>query len=196
MGEAAAAGARVVTTYGMSETCGGCVYDGVPLDGVAFRIGGGGLIELSGRVLFSGYRLDPAATAAALSGGWFTTADLGTTGPDGRLVVRGRTADVITTGGEKVVAAEVEAALADCAGVRQVAVVGTPDAEWGERVTALVVPADGAAPPQLPALRAHAAARLPGYAAPRALVLVGNIPMLASGKPDRLALRALAAAAR
>ena len=85
-GEAAAAGARVVTTYGMSETCGGCVYDGVPLDGVAFRLGGGGLIELSGPVLFSGYRLDPAATAAALSGGWFTTADLGMAGPDGRLV--------------------------------------------------------------------------------------------------------------
>ena len=194
--EAAAAGARVVTTYGMSETCGGCVYDGVPLDGVAFRIGGGGLIELSGPVLFSGYRLDPAATAAALSGGWFTTADLGMAGPDGRLVVRGRTADVITTGGEKVVAAEVEAVLAGCAGVREVAVVGTPDAEWGERVTALVVPADAAAPPPLPALRAHVAARLPGYAAPRALVLVGDIPMLASGKPDRLRLRALAAAAR
>ena len=145
---------------------------------------------------FSGYRLDPAATTAALYGGWFTTADLGTAGPDGRLVVRGRSADVITTGGEKVVAAEVEAALAGCAGVREVAVVGTPDAEWGERVTALVVPADAAAPPRLPALRTQVQARLPGYAAPRALVLVDDIPMLASGKPDRLRLRALAAAAR
>ncbi len=188
---AAAAGARVVTTYGMSETCGGCVYDGMPLDGVTVRVGADQLIQISGPVLFSGYRLDPEATAAALDGGWFRTQDLGATGAGGRLVVRGRTADVIMTGGEKVMAAEVEAALRTLAGIRDVAVVGMPDPEWGERVTALVVPGDAAAP-DLTALRAHVRQRLPGYAAPRALVLVSDIPMLASGKPDRIRLRALA----
>ncbi len=192
--EAVAAGARVVTTYGMSETCGGCVYDGVPLDGVFVRVGADELIRISGPVLFSGYRLAPEATAGALSGGWFRTQDLGAMDADGRLIVRGRTADVITTGGEKVPAAEVEAALGTCRGVAEVAVVGVPDPEWGERVTALVVPADPGSPPELGALRAHVRDRLPGYAAPRALLLVAAIPVLASGKPDRQRLRALAGA--
>ena len=92
------------------------------------------------------------------------------------------------------VAAEVEAALGTCAGVREAAVVGRPEPEWGEVVTAVVVPADPAAPPLLADVRAHVRARLPGYAAPAALVLVPEIPMLPSGKPDRAALRARTAA--
>jgi O-succinylbenzoic acid--CoA ligase len=141
-------------------------------------------------VLFSGYRLRPDLTAAARDGRWFVTSDLGEFGPSGELRVRGRADDVINTGGEKVVAAEVEAALANCAGVREAAVMGQPDPEWGEVVTALVVPADPSAPPLLADVRAHVRARLPGYAAPAALVLVPEIPMLPSGKPDRAALRA------
>jgi acyl-CoA synthetase (AMP-forming)/AMP-acid ligase II len=199
--QAVAAGARVVTTYGMSETCGGCVYDGRPLDGVRVRTGDGGLIQIAGPVLFSGYwpagggaRLPggrPGSEAAA--GGWFTTSDLGELDAGGRLTVRGRADDVINTGGEKVLPGEVEAVLGTITGVRDVVVVGTPDPEWGELVTAIVVPADPAAPPDLGRLRAGARDRLPGYAAPRGLVLMPEIPLLASGKPDRRALREVAA---
>ena len=191
---ARAAGAHVVTTYGMSETSGGCVYDGVPLDDVSVEIGADGRIRIAGPVLFSGYRLRPDLFAAARDGRWFVTSDLGAFGPSGELLVRGRADDVINTGGEKVVAAEVEAALGTCAGVREAAVLGRPDPEWGEVVTAVVVPADPAAPPLLADIRAHVRARLPGYAAPAALVLVAEIPMLPSGKPDRAALRARTAA--
>jgi O-succinylbenzoic acid--CoA ligase len=186
---ARAAGGRVVTTYGMSETSGGCVYDGMPLDGVSVDIGPGDRIRIAGPVLFSGYRLRPDLTAAAHDGRWFVTSDLGSIGRSGELQVRGRADDVIITGGEKVIAAEVEAALATCAGVREAAVVGQPDAEWGELVTAVVVAANPAAPPGLAAIRSHVRDRLPACAAPAALLLVPELPLLPSGKPDRAALR-------
>ena len=145
--EAAAAGARVITTYGMSETCGGCVYDGSPLDGVSVRIGPGGRIELAGPVLFSGYRGRPDLTAAALDGGWFVTSDVGEVDASGRLAVRGRADGMINTGGEKVAADEVASVLEACPGVREAVVVGRPDPEWGEVVTAIVVPARPGGPP-------------------------------------------------
>jgi o-succinylbenzoate---CoA ligase len=196
LARARSAGARVITTYGMSETCGGCVYDGIPLDGVRADVGSDGRIRLAGPVLFSGYRLRPDLTAAAMDGGWFVTSDLGSVDAGGRLAVLGRADDLINSGGEKVVAAQVEAVLASCTGVREAIVVGVPDPEWGERVTALVVPADPAAPPGLDLLRAHARASLPGYAAPRGLVLLAEIPLLPSGKPDRAAMRQLGLKAR
>jgi O-succinylbenzoic acid--CoA ligase len=187
---ARAAGGRVITTYGMTETCGGCVYDGVPLDGVSADIAADGRVRLAGPVLFSGYRLAPELTARASDGDWFVTSDLGAITPSGRLVVRGRADDIINTGGELVVAGEVESVLGGCAGVREAAVVGVADPEWGEQVTAVVVPADPQAPPRLDVLRAHVRGVLPAYAAPGALVLAAEIPMLPSGKPDREALRA------
>jgi O-succinylbenzoic acid--CoA ligase len=192
LARARAAGARVVTTYGMTETCGGCVYDGRPLDGVSVRIADG-RIQLAGPVLFSGYRGRPELNLAAMDGPWFVTSDLGSLDEAGRLTVRGRADGMINTGGEKVAADEVAAVLAGCPGVRDVAVTGRADPEWGELVTAIVVPADPADPPSLAALRAAAARKLPGFAAPRAIVLVPAIPMLRSGKPDLQALRQLAA---
>jgi O-succinylbenzoic acid--CoA ligase len=148
--------------------------------------GADGLIRIAGPVLFSGYRLRPDSTAGD---GWLTTADLGAVGPDGRLTVRGRADDVINTGGEKVVAAEVAAALETCPAVRAAVVVGRPDPEWGERVTAVVVPADPDVPPELGVLRAHVRLTLPASAAPGELVLVDELPLLPSGKPDLRALR-------
>jgi o-succinylbenzoate---CoA ligase len=195
VGSARAAGVPVITTYGMSETCGGCVYDGLPLDGVMIATtsdgdrAGGGRIRISGPVLFSGYRGRPDLTAAAMDGAWFVTSDLGTVGDGGRLTVRGRADDVIITGGEKVVAGEVAALLETCPGVREAAVVGRPDAEWGERVTAVVVPDNPAQPPTLDLLCRHVRERLPRYALPRALVLRPAMPMLPSGKPDLETLR-------
>ncbi|MFB4317152.1 AMP-binding protein [Actinomadura sp. 21ATH] len=188
LAEARRRGARVLTTYGMSETCGGCVYDGVPLDGVRAEVGGDGRIRLSGPVLFTGYRRRPDLTAAARDGDRFVTQDLGVL-EDGRLRVRGRVDDVINTGGEKVVAGEVAAVLAAHPGVADAVVVGRPDPEWGERVTAVVVPAPGAAAPALDALRAWVRARMPAAAAPRELELVDAVPLLPSGKPDRERLR-------
>jgi o-succinylbenzoate---CoA ligase len=188
---AAAAGGRVFATYGMSETCGGCVYNGVPLDGVRTGIGADGRIRIAGPVLFSGYRLQPGQTAQAFDGPWFVTSDLGSVGPGGLLEISGRADDMINTGGEKVAAAAVEEALGSCPGVREVAVIGLPDDDWGQQVTAVVVPADPARPPELAQLRSHVRGRLGAHAAPRQLRLVTRIPLLPSGKPDREALRAL-----
>ncbi|WP_283134728.1 AMP-binding protein [Rhizohabitans arisaemae] len=190
LAEAAGRGARVVTTYGMSETCGGCVYDGLPLDGVDLDLDPLGRIRIAGEVLFSGYR-DPAAPYGAPGespGKWFTTSDLGVF-EGGRLRVLGRADHVINTGGEKVVAETVAAVLGTHPDVRDVVVVGRPDPEWGERVVAVVVPRDPAAPPVLAALREHVKERLPGHAAPRELRLVDAVPSLPSGKPDLEALR-------
>jgi O-succinylbenzoic acid--CoA ligase len=190
------AGGRVITTYGMSETCGGCVYDGQPLDGVQAAVGGDGRIRISGPVLFSGYRLRPDLTTAATDGRWFITSDLGSVDPDGRLTVRGRADGMIISGGENVAADEVAAVLAGCPGVREAAVVGCPDPEWGELVTAVVVAQDPARPPELAVLREAVRAVLPAAAAPRALVLVPALPLLTSGKADRLAMTELAARQR
>jgi O-succinylbenzoic acid--CoA ligase len=190
LAEARESGWRVVTTYGMSETCGGCVYDGFPLDGVAVRSGqGSGRVEITGPVLFSAYLGQPELTARALAGGWFETSDLGQLAPDGRLVIRGRADEVINTGGEKVVPGDVEIVLRTCAGVADVVVVGVPDPDWGEAVTAFVVPADGVSPPGLDQLRSAVRAAVSAYAAPKAVVIVPEFPLLPSGKPDRVALR-------
>jgi O-succinylbenzoic acid--CoA ligase len=113
----------VVTTYGMSETCGGCVYDGLPLDGVAAVPGADGRIGISGPVLFSGYRRQPGLTAEVLADGVFTTADLGYLAPDGRLVIRGRADDVINTGELEPLRAIVRQALSARAAPRKVFVM-------------------------------------------------------------------------
>ena len=189
---ARAAGVPVTTTYGMTETCGGCVYDGVPLDAVRVEIRDDdeaqGRIWISGPVLFSRYR-GQLAGQAALHDGWFRTGDLGRLDASGRVMVRGRADDVINTGGHKVVPGEVAAALQTCPGVKDVAVVGQPDPEWGERVIAVVVPADPADPPTLELLRLHVRERLPRYAAPSSIVTVDAVPMLPSGKHDIVRLR-------
>jgi O-succinylbenzoic acid--CoA ligase len=187
--QAREAGVSAVTTYGMSETCGGCVYDGMPLDGVTVRAGGDGRLRIAGPVLMNRYHGRPDLTAAALENGEFVTSDLGDVGRDGRVVIRGRADDVINTGGHKVVPGEVAAVLETCPGIREVVVVGRPDPEWGERVTAVVVPADPAEPPGLELVRNHVRARLPRYACPSEVVLTEAIPVLPSGKPDLAALK-------
>jgi O-succinylbenzoic acid--CoA ligase len=182
---ARAARVPVVTTYGMTETCGGCVYDGFPLDGVQLRIGDDERIWIGGPVLFSGYLGQPPRP----DGVGFRTGDLGRLDRSGRLVVRGRADDVINTGGHKVVPGEVAAALQAHPGVRDAAVVGLPDGEWGEMVVAVVVPEDPADPPAAELLRLHVQQRLPRYAAPGRVVMVEAVPMLASGKHDLARLR-------
>jgi len=189
---ARAAGARVVTTYGMSETCGGCVYNGLPLDGVRLRTAPDGRIQIAGPVLFSGYRNRSDLTGSAVDEeGWFTTSDLGKIGPDGRVSIGGRADEMINTGGEKVSPTEVAAILEGCPGVREAIVFGEPDSQYGQRVTAVVVPTRLSNPPRLQELRAAVRRTLPAYAAPRALLVVPAMPLLPSGKPDLAALRGL-----
>ncbi len=188
---AAAAGISVVRTYGMSETAGGCVYDGLPLAGVGVRVAGDG-VQLSGPVLALGYRLDPAGTAEAFADGWFRTRDAGSLAPDGALTVHGRLDDVVISGGVNVAPQAVEATLREHPAVVDAVVFGRPDDEWGTRVVAAVVPAPGAAP-ALPELRAWVAERMGAPAAPRELHLIDTVPTLHTGKPDR---RAVAQAVR
>jgi O-succinylbenzoic acid--CoA ligase len=184
------AGVRLVRTYGMSETCGGCVYDGKPLDGVGVRVGAQGRISLAGPVLFDGYAGDAAATVQVLRDGWFLTSDVGRIDDDGGLVVVGRADDVVVSGGVNVALPAVTHALAGLPGVRDAAAVGVPDHEWGTRVVACLV---GDSAPALSDVRDHVAATLPRTWAPRAVVLVDALPMLPSGKLDRLALHRIAA---
>ena len=186
------AGVAVVTTYGMTETAGGCVYDGDPLDGVRTRVVDGG-VELAGPMLALGYRLDPEATAEAFVDGWFRTRDAGVLA-DGRLTVTGRLDDVVITGGVNVPPGPVEAALRAHPDVADAVVFGRPDDEWGQRVVAAVVPAPGTTP-DLPALRGWVTERLGAPSAPRELRLIEEIPTLHTGKPDRRAVAARLGAA-
>jgi O-succinylbenzoic acid--CoA ligase len=174
-------GANVVTTYGLTETGSGVVYDGVPLDGVEVRIVDGE-IQVRGPMLLRCYRDDHDPKVA---GGWLPTGDAGTFEGDGRLTVLGRRADMIITGGENVWPQAVEDVLGGHPDVADVAVAGRPDPEWGHRVAAWVVPADSSRPPTLSSLRAFAAEQLPSYAAPRQLILVAALPRTALGKLAR-----------
>lgn len=186
-GEAERSGIRIVQTYGMSETCGGCVYDGRPLEGVEVGIGDDGEVLLRGPMLFDGYEGEPGRTAAALRDGWFHTDDLGHLDDDGRLRIEGRGDDVIISGGVKVPAGAVATMLAREPDVVAVEVVGVPDQEWGERVVAVVAATNAISLGYVRDLVQ------PHTWAPRQLVVVPELPLLPNGKPDRAALRRLAA---
>lgn len=174
----AAVPANVVTTYGMTETGSGVVYDGRPLDGVEVRADDGELL-VRGPMLLRAYRDD---TDPKDANGWLRTGDAGTV-DDGVVTVQGRVGDVIVTGGEKVWPERVEAVLRGVPGVADVAVAGVPDDEWGARVVAYVVAGDVV--PTLDALRDAVKAMLPAYAAPKDVVLVDVLPRTAIGKVQR-----------
>ena len=186
-GRAADAGVRLVATYGMSETAGGCVYDGVPLDGVRLAIGDDARVRIAGPVLFDGYEGDPALTAEVLHDGWFTTSDLGEL-RDGRLRILGRADDVLVTGGVKVPAPVVAARLAAHPAVTTAVVVGAPDAEWGQRLVAFVV-----GEVALDEARDWVAEVHPRSWAPREVRCVPGLPLTDRGKVDRATLEAWAA---
>jgi O-succinylbenzoic acid--CoA ligase len=183
---ARALGIPVVTSYGMSETCGGCVYDGVPLDDVSVDLQPAtGRITLSGPCLFSGYRLRPDLTAAALQGGRLLTQDRGQWEQD-RLRVVGRLDDVVVSGGINVDLAAVERAARGWPALAgaELVVVGVPDQEWGTEVVA-VTDGAGSGAGSVEDLRSHLRPTLPAAAAPRRLVRVDKLPRTSSGKVDR-----------
>ena len=216
LARARGAGVTVVTTYGMSETGGGCVYNGRPLDGVELSIQnpdaeGAGRILISGPVLAEGY-LPPADRAPDDAGGGFlkssgkrvlATSDRGRLRSDGRLEVLGRLDDVIITGGVKVEPRTVEEALTGLDAVAEACAVGLPDTQWGSVVVAAVVlePAAGQETPgnrggpDGAALREAVRTRLDGAHAPKRIVVLEALPLRPSGKVDRRAVARLLAAA-
>ena len=182
------AGAHVIETYGLTESCGGVVYDGLPLPGVQTRVNADGGIELAGPSLMLGYRYDDEGTARAFTDdGWLRPGDAGEIDAEGRLHVIGRIDDLINTGGERVWPEEVEAVLREHPKVGEVGVGGRLDPEWGQRVVAFVVPSDPADPPTLSELRDLAGDRIGRHKAPRELVLVEELPRTFSGKLRRAA---------
>jgi len=185
-GRAAAAGAHLVPTYGMTETCGGVVYAGRPLPGVEVRASPSGELLVRGPTLMRGYRFDAEATAAAFeSDGWLRTGDGGEVRSDGTVHAWGRLADVIVSGGEKIWPSDVEAALADHPAVAAAVVSGAPDREWGQRVVARVVPRRLEAPPSLESLREHAARTIARHKLPREVIIVDHLDRTALGKVRR-----------
>ncbi len=181
-------GIRVVATYGTAETCGGCVYDGYPLDGVALAVGDDGRIRIGGPTLFAGYDGDPKATDEVLADGWFLTSDAGRLDEDGRLHVLGRLDDIVISGGVNVPTPAVAARLREHPDVVDAAVVGVPDEEWGNRVVAFVV---GELDTETG--RAWVAEVHPRSWAPREVVVLDALPLLGNGKVDRVALQNRAA---
>ncbi len=186
---AQAEGLRVVATYGSSETAGGCVYDGQPLAGVRLDVTDTGRIRIAGPMLFDGYLGDPAGTAEVLTDGWFLTSDAGRLRADGRLEVFGRIDDMVVSGGVNVPLPAVAARLREHPDVAAVEVIGVPDPEWGQGVVAFV-----AGQLTLAAAREWVAQRLPREWAPRRVLTVAALPLLANGKVDRQALVYAAAA--
>ncbi|QHK20280.1 AMP-binding protein [Pseudarthrobacter psychrotolerans] len=195
------AGVRVITTYGSAETCGGCVYDGVPLEGVQVRVAEDGRILLGGDTVAAGYLDTPEATDTFYEEDgvrWYRTNDLGTLDADGRLTVLGRADDVIITGGVKVSAAHVQEELEKSDGVAAAFVAGVPSTEWGQAVAAFVaLDASSSAQDSSAAgtptgdhavvLKEEWHRRL-GLLAPKAVLAAPQLLMLANGKPDRLAM--------
>ncbi|MBT8162124.1 MULTISPECIES: AMP-binding protein [Arthrobacter] len=190
LGAANNAGLKVVSTYGSAETCGGCVYDGTPLEGVQVRIDDDGRILLGGDTVASGYLDAPEASADAFfeedGVRWYRTNDLGELGADGTLTVLGRADDVIVTGGVKASAAFIQAELEKLDGVTAAFVAGVPSREWGQAVAAYVAVEDSSAE-SIENYKARSQDVL-GTLAPKTILTTDGLIMLPNGKPDRLAM--------
>lgn len=206
LAEARAAGLRIHTTYGATETAGGCVYDGEPLPGTNVKVGDDGHVWLGGDTLAWGY-LDDGPSHFLTDAGerWFRTDDLGTihaTPQVPRLRIIGRADDVIISGGVNVHPTAVETSVCELPGVRDCVVVGLPSPEWGAEVVAVVVPRE---PPALSGedhtlersglletIREHVRTQLGAPSAPRGLVVTMRLPTRGPGKVDRRAASDLA----
>lgn len=169
---AADAGVRVVRTYGMTETAGGCIYDGEPLAGVDFRIETDGRVSLKGPMLFMG------------APEWWTTSDLGQINDSGRLDVLGRADQVAISGGLNIPLGAVEAVLSELPQVKQLVVVARADEQWGQVVTACV---SGELDRETAAAALEAAGH-PRTWTPRVIETYETFPLLPGGKIDRQVL--------
>ncbi|HEY2644648.1 MAG TPA: AMP-binding protein [Galbitalea sp.] len=186
---AAELGINLTRTYGSSETSGGCVYEGVPIGNTSVRIRDGE-IELAGAVLAEGYLGDETRTEAAFvqDGGirWYRTGDYGELS-DGVLRVTGRLDDVIISGGVKVSLGDVERVVRGIENQTDAVIVRARSERWGE-VPVVVTTVDL----DLDHVRARVADELGAAAAPARVILLAELPLLSSGKPDRVLLQTLA----
>lgn len=173
--------ANTVTTYGMTETGSGVVYDGVPLENVDIEIRES-IIYLKAPMLMRVYR---DGVSPLTHDGWLRTGDIGAF-ENGRLTVEGREGDLIITGGENVWPEDVEAAIRTSPMVTDVCVAGVPDDEWGQLVTAWIVANEQT--PSLEDIRSHVKETLPAHCAPRHIEIVSEIPRTSLGKPKRAEL--------
>jgi O-succinylbenzoic acid--CoA ligase len=185
---AQAAGVNVVRTYGMSETAGGCVYDGVALDGVSVRIDNSRIL-LGGATVAKGYR-NPITPDPFADAGWFCTDDLGAVDDSGVLQVLGRVDDAVSTGGLTVLPQLVESTLAGHPAIADCAVFGVPDERLGQRVVVALVLTPGSTAPDVAELRTQVSQTLDATAAPREVHVVDELPRRGIGKVDRRALMA------
>lgn len=173
---------NTTVTYGLTESCGGVVYDRRPIPGVSVSIADDGEVLLKGPMMMSRYRNDDVSSAID-GDGWLHTNDVGRI-VDNLLEVDGRRGDMIVTGGEKVWPDAVERSLLGHKAISECAVAGVDDPEWGQRVTSwVVVRADEKI--SLEEIREHVARDLPRYCAPRQLVLVDSLPRTSLGKVVR-----------
>lgn len=169
------------STYGLTETGSGVVYNQTPLPGLEIKISSGQEVLLKGPMIASTYR---DGSNIGDENGWFHTNDAGEY-RNGTLQIFGRLDDAINTGGEKVFPAGLESVISSNNNVAKVAVLGTPDPKWGEAVTAVVVPKSADATPTLAELRAQVKEHFPSYAAPTKLILVNDMPMTSLGKVQK-----------
>ena len=184
-------GVRVVASYGMTETCGGCVYDGRPVDGVDVDVASG-LVRVRGAVVADGVLTAPGRVSPLVDDdGWLTTSDHGHRDDDGRLVVTGRADDVVVTGGVNVPTGRVAAAMV-AAGATEAVVVGVPDDDWGHRLEAFAVGPEH----DVAAWCDHVRTTMGPAAVPKHVHVVASLPRTGLGKPDLQALRARAASDR
>jgi O-succinylbenzoic acid--CoA ligase len=182
------AGVAIVDAYGLTETWGGFALDGLPIAGAEVRLADDDEVLVRGEMVMRGYRFAPDATNEAVDrDGWLHTGDIGTIDDTGRVDVVDRKKDLVISGGVNVSPTRVEAVLAQHPAVADVCVIGAPDDEWGERVVAICVAANGGV--TLDELRAFARDQLPAAHLPRELRVVDAIPRSAGGKPLRRLLR-------
>jgi O-succinylbenzoic acid--CoA ligase len=180
------AGISILTTYGMSETSGGCIYEGTPLNGVQARISDTGLIEISGPILASGYLNNDELWNQHYRDGWFTTSDLGEINSDGTVDVLGRADDVFISGGEKVSLSSVSEKLEERYSQNNWCALALTDLKWGQR---LVVAVAGVNPPSHEEVASLLGATFGNAAKPKQYLIFETFPLIGIGKIDRIALR-------
>ncbi len=186
-----AGGLHVIPTYGMTETCGGCVYDGIPLPNTRLTTDDDGRVLIASSALMEGY-LDEESPWTTIPSGELAlaTSDLGRIDEDGRLWIEGRIDDVVNSGGMKVSTVQVANAITALPGVQDAACVGVPDPKWGQMLAALVVPEDGV-DVEARGIYKSVKTSLGAHAAPKMVVWVSDLPRTSLGKVNSNAVRAI-----
>lgn len=180
-----AAGIRLVTSYGMTEMCGGCIYDGKALPGVEVKLTDANRIALKGPMQALGYFDDDNASRESFVDGWFITSDTGKITTEGKLVVHGRADDVIISGGENISPSAVTECLQQRFPDREILVMGVPDEEWGQSLRVIMTKSAVEQDPTLAQIRDIVADGIGKVAAPRSLLLLSEMPTQPNGKIDR-----------